>query len=247
MSQVYELIKFSRLITLVMQGQVLMVHTNTCYPLSPETILRHFKALKEGETLPATLGNCTMIAENLLLHPGNFVVFTVRDPRLAIPSAHRAMSGMGVKNGGGFLNFFSVTCPIWNRLMYDFYVSKGFTPLIIDADDYVTDVDFVRSLCLRLGLNPNELQLSWPPASDEQKKDIHPMYYASQRTLIDSGKPEPSLAGKNIDLTKAMGQWDQEFGDDVAVMKELAQLAWPHYEYLLQRKWKPSADGTVEL
>ena len=37
---------------------------------------------------------------------------------------------MGIEHGGGFLNYFSVTTPIWNRLMYDFYVSQGFDPLV---------------------------------------------------------------------------------------------------------------------
>ena len=64
------------------------------------------------------------------------------------------------------------------------------------------------------------------------------MYYASQSTLINSSKPDPSRAGKNIDLEKSMRDWDEEFGNDAEVMRELVELAKPHYEYLLSKKTK---------
>ena len=122
--------------------------------------------------------------------------------------------------------------------MYDFYVSQGFKPLVIDPDDYVTNMDFVRSLCARLALDPEQLNLSWPAATQAEKAKIHPMYYASQSTMIDSSGPESARAGKNIDLEKNMQDWDKEFGDDAEDMRGLVELAKPHYEYLLSKKTK---------
>lgn len=120
--------------------------------------------------------------------------------------------------------------------MYDFYVSKGFNPLVIDADDYITDPDFVRLLCTRLGLDTKQLQFSWSAATEIEKKDIHPMYYASQSRLIESSGPDPGCAGRNIDLENEVGGWDKEFEGDAVMMRELVTLARPHYEYLLERK-----------
>lgn len=215
-----------------------MVHTHLSYPMSPEVILRYFKSLREGPSDSLSAENCTMIPDHLLLHPGTIPVFTIRDPRLAVPSAYRTMQLMGIEHGGGPVNYLSVTTPAWNRLIYDFYVSQGFDPLIIDPDDYVTDMDFVRALCGRIGLDPEQLNLSWPAASEAEKEKIHPMYYASQSTMIDSSGPDPARAGKNIDLEKSMQEWDNEFGDDAVVMRELTELAKPHYEYLLSKKTK---------
>lgn len=177
-----------------------------------------------------------MIPDDLLLRPGTIPIFTTRDPRLAVPSAYRAMQRMGVEHGGSHLNYFSVTCPIWNRLLYDFYVRQGVNPLVIDADDYITNEKFVRSLCARMGLNPEQLYLSWTPPTREQRKEIHPMYYASQSTLINSSRPDPAHAAKNTDLEEEEKRWDREFGDDARFMRKLVEIAMPHHEYLRKKR-----------
>lgn len=135
-----------------------MVFGAVYVPLGSESILRYFKSLRRGIPLDIKVENVTSMPESLLLHPDTIPVFTIRDPRLTIPSANRTLRMMGLPHGAGLLNYFTVTCPIWNRLMYDFYVSRGITPLVIDADDYILDPDFVRQLSRRLGLDPEQLQ-----------------------------------------------------------------------------------------
>ena len=179
-----------------------------------------------------------MIPDELLLRPGTIPIFSIRNPRLAIPSAHRVMQRMGLEHGAGELNFFTVTCPIWNRLIYDFYVSYGYSPLVIDADDYLTDMDVVRAVCSNVGMDPDKLQLSWPAITAEEKTEIHPMLYASQSKLFASSGPDPARAARNIDLIAEMQRWDQEFGADAAEMKELVEIAMPHYEYLRTKRMK---------
>lgn len=215
-----------------------MVHTSLCYPLSPDVILKYFKALTEGQPKPAGTANCTMIPDDLLLRPGTTPIFTTRDPRLTVPSAYRAMQRMDVQHGGGPFNYFSVTCPIWSRMLYDFYVHEGVEPIVIDADDYISSEKFVRLLCARMGLDPSQLHLSWTPPTEEEKKEIHPMYYASQDTLINSSGPNSVHAAKNINLEEVDKGWDGEFGEDAALMRKLVELAMPHHQYLWEKRMK---------
>ena len=203
--------------------------------MGPETILRWFK---DG-TIPVTNpDNYTKIPDDLLLHPNTIPIFTTRDPRLTIPSVYRTLGLMELPHAAGVLNSFTATSTVWNRLMYDFYISQGITPLVIDADDFITSPDFVKSLSKRLGLDPEQLQFSWPAATEAEKKEMHPMYFASQRTLIESSGPISQLAAQNVDLAKEVEGWDAEFGDDAVMMRQLLKLAWPHHKYLLEKKMR---------
>lgn len=215
-----------------------MNHTALIYPLAPEMALHFFVSHREGQIDSYTAENPTMMPDDLLLHPGTTPVFTIRHPILTISSAHRTMGKMDVRHGGGRLNFFSVTCQIWYRMMYDFYVNKGITPIVVDGDDIMTSEAFVRQLCSRVGLDPDQAYLSWPAATAEEKEKIHPMYYASQSTLIDSSKPEPARAAKNINLEAERAKWDDDFGQDAPYMRELVEMTMPHYKYLYERRMK---------
>lgn len=218
---------------IIEQGEILMLHTHSCLPLSPDRVL-------EFMTAPTSKGagsdNFTLIPDDLLLHPGTVPVLTIRHPRLVVPSAYRAMQK--IVAGAGRPNTFLLACCVWTRWLYDFYVNHGIQPLVLDADDYMTSEDFVRELCKRAGLNPEETVFSWSTVSDEEKENLERPFVEVQTTFMSSTKANPSRAAKNVDLEREEAKWAEEFGADLPFIRELVQISIPHYKYLHERRLK---------
>lgn len=209
-----------------------MVHTHSFFPASPDRMLEYVTS----PTAEAPSGdNFTLVPGNLLLSPGTIPVITIRNPHLVVPSAYKAMRA--VINGGGRANMLVITCHVWGRLLYDFYESNGIQPLVIDADDYMTSEYFVRELCRRTGLDPEQAVFSWTTASNEQQEKLAKEFAAVQTTLMGSTGPNAGRAAKNVDLSAEVAKWEDEFGADTArEIRELVQLAMPHFEYLHRRR-----------
>lgn len=176
---------------------------------------------------------------SLLLHEDTLPILTIRDPRLAVTSAYRVLKDMGLPHGSGRPNFLISTSLQWQRLLHDLFTSQGIIPLVVDADDLMTSPQYARSLCEKLGLDPAQAYLSWPAASDEEKGALHPMFLASQRTLIESEGPIPGRAAKNVNFAKEEQGWEDEFGVDMALVKEMIALAMPHYKWFQAKRYRP--------
>jgi hypothetical protein len=181
--------------------------------------------------------NFTSIPASLLLHEGTKPVLTIRDPRLAVTSAYRVLKDMGLPHGSGRPNFLISTSLQWQRLLYDFFVSHGILPLVVDADDLMTSPRYARLLCEKLDLDPAQACLSWPSISGEERSALHPMFLASQRNLLESEGPNPSRAAPNIDFESEEQRWEVEFGEDMAMVKEMIALAMPHYEWFQSKRF----------
>jgi hypothetical protein len=166
-------------------------------------------------------------------------VLTIRDPRLAVPSAYRVLKDMGLPHGSGRPNFLISTSLQWQRMLYNFFVSHGISPLVVDADDLMTSPNYACSLCEKLDLDPAQACLSWSAASEEEKNALHPMFLASQRNLIESEGPNSARAASNIDFVKEEQRWEEEFGEDMAMIKETVAIAMPHYEWFQSKRFRP--------
>lgn len=213
-----------------------MVNTHPFFPVSPDRIPEYIEVVTARQSGPPGGENPTMIPDGLLLQSGTVPIFNIRDPRLVVPSAYRTMHAMDLAHGGGRANYLITTCHIWSRLLYDFYVSHGVKPIVVDADDFMTSEDFVRHLCSQAGLDPAQAYFSWSIPTKEEQNEIHPYYYASQSTLINSSGINPAKAARNLDLDAEEKKWETEFGDDLALVKEMVELAMPHYQYLFERR-----------
>lgn len=145
---------------------------------------------------------------------------------------------MNVPHAGGRPMYLTTTCNLTGRLLYDLYISHDIEPVVVDADDYLTSQDYVRSICKKVSLDPALAVFSWPTVTEEQKDDLHPIFYASQKTLLESSGLNPAYAGKNRDLVKEETNWEAEFGEDLALVREMIELAAPHYRYLYERRMK---------
>lgn len=141
-----------------------MNHTHPFHAISLDIIKSH---ISSPDKLPMPSdGEIVKDAEQLLLHAGTFPVFTIRDPRLVVASGSRLLAGpMGFSINTPTLSSVS---PFWSRTLYDWFVSHGIKPLIVDADDYMTSSEFVRKLCREAGLNEDEAWLQWDAGTKKE-------------------------------------------------------------------------------
>lgn len=219
-----------------------MVHSHPFFPVLPDKMLEYIRLLTSSEPIHLKSENFSLVPDDLLLRPGTIPLISIRDPRLCVPSAYRVLERMNLPHGGSRAFFLTTTCNVWNCVLYNFYKSHGIEPVVVDADDYMTSETFVRSLCVRLGLDPSKVQFEWDAASSEQKeKEIHPMQYASQNTLYESSGVIAGKAAKDFDFTDVSVKWKEEFGDDAGLIEEMVGLAMPHYQYLHERRWSAEA------
>lgn len=133
-----------------------------------------------------SLGNFTSIPDELLLHPDTIPVLTIRDPRSAVRSAYCVLTSFGFAHASGRPNFLLSTSLLWQRDLFEFFTSHGVQPLIIDADDMMTDPLFPALLCERLSLDPDQACSRWERMTAEEKAHLHPMVYASQKHILES-------------------------------------------------------------
>ena len=216
-----------------------MVHDHPFSSTDPAVVLDLIHSATGRAFHPPEEKNFTSIPASLLLHENTVPILTIRDPRLAVTSAYRVLKDMGLPHGSGRPNFLISTSLQWQRLLYDSFTSHGITPLVVDADDLMTSPQYARSLCEKLNLDPAQAHLSWPSASEEEKSALHPMFLASQRNLIESEGPRPERAAKNTDFKKEEQQWEEEFGEDLAMVKEMIDFAMPHYQWFQGKRFKP--------
>lgn len=222
------------------EGKVLMFQDHCFNPAPPETVLRILDMIDKGETGRDGGDNITHLPEHLLLQPGLIPLFTIRNPRLAVPSAYRVLKKFGLPQGGGRANFSISTNPIWIRILYNWYLAHGIEPMIVDCDDIQCsrNTDLMQRLCVKLGLDAELLRFKWPRISDEERKGAHPAFYASQSTLLESEGVESGLAAKKRDLDKEEEGWEEEFGEDVGLVREMTEQAEVHWKWLMERRFR---------
>ncbi|KAK8032618.1 hypothetical protein PG990_002352 [Apiospora arundinis] len=129
---------------------------------------------------------------------------------------------MDLPHGSGRPNFLISTSTLWIRRLHEAYRSRGIEPVVVDADDLMTSPEFARRLCSKLGLDPELAYLSWEATSAEEKAKLHPM----------------DRAAKNQDMEALVQGWPAEFGEDVELVREMVDLAIPHYQYLYERRFE---------
>ena len=210
-------------------------------------MLEYIRLLTSSEPCHLRSENFSIAPDSLLLRPGTVPLISIRDPRLCVPSTYRVLERMNLPHAGSRAFFLVTTCNVWNCVLYNFYKAHGIEPVVVDADDYMTSETFVRSLCVRLGLDPSKVRFEWDAVTRQQKEnEIHPMQYASQNTLYESSGVIAEKAAKLSDLDGVAVKWKEEFGDDAGMVEEMVALAMPHYRYLYERRWIAETAGQWE-
>ncbi|KAE8360426.1 hypothetical protein BDV27DRAFT_167845 [Aspergillus caelatus] len=175
--------------------------------------------------------------------------FLIRHPALAFPSYYRAARKADgdeyLRSEQGRRVCRNIMTLRWSRQLYNFYVqhfngtetstrNEITWPLILDADDIMTNPAVVIRFCENLGLDTTRLRFQWD--KDEQKR--RPGIMAFRSTIDGSTGIDVSKAsGENIDLDESAKQWREEFGGDSGQVIEMyVREAMADYEFLKERR-----------
>lgn len=222
------------------ENKILVIQDHCFNPAPPSTVLHILDLISNDSSTRNDGENVTGLPENLLLQPGLIPLFTIRDPRLAVPSAYRVLQKFGLPAGGGRANFSVSTNLVWIRLMYNWFVAHGVEPVIVDCDDVQLSegTDFLQRLCGRLGLDAERVKVEWESVTEKEKAATHPSFWASQSRLLESRGLQRELAAKGRDWVKEEEAWEEEFGGDVGLVREMVREAERHYGWLLERRFQ---------
>ncbi|KAF3480785.1 uncharacterized protein GIQ15_06132 [Arthroderma uncinatum] len=178
-------------------------------------------------------------------------IFVIRHPALSFPSWYRASVRADgkefAKSARGRRICRAVMTLRWTRKLYDFY-SEHFSksdaqpetkvnhvtwPLVLDADDFITQPAVLVKLCQIIGLDSSKLRYSW-------EKDVQPRrpgIMAFRSTIDNSTSIDTTKVAGNINLDDEAEKWKQEFGEEIGWMVEKhVRSAMPDYSYLKSRR-----------
>ncbi|KAK4501176.1 hypothetical protein PRZ48_006982 [Zasmidium cellare] len=217
-------------------GQKFFLHTHPYFLQSRERALEYVKAPIKDH---ATATKHALVPDELLLRPGTKPFFVIRHPYLWIPSAVRATAAnlkFGGFGDGGKGIYYMVGSLTWSRELFDWYQTKGITPVVTDAEDFLSGEAYVRHLCKNVGLNPDEALLSWDKGADTFDEEMPELLRNVQDNLLQSSGAKAGRKAKDIDLEAEPVKWDAEFGENSKMVRELVDLAMPHYEHLWRQR-----------
>jgi hypothetical protein len=126
----------------------------------------------------------------------------------------------------------------WQRELYDWYLTKHITPVVVESENYMTSPEFVRKLCEVVGLDPEAAIFKWDRLGEEERAKLDPQVVQMMKTLFDSEGLRPDLAIKEqLVVTEEMEKWKADLGEDVAgVVREVVDASMDDYPYLKARK-----------
>ncbi|KAE8360425.1 hypothetical protein BDV27DRAFT_161690 [Aspergillus caelatus] len=174
--------------------------------------------------------------------------FLIRHPALAFPSLYRALlelEGTGNPHEDEQLGQHCMTLR-WTRNLYGWYMREGNCvddrtawPIVLDADDIMTDPGLVSDYCQLLGMDPSRVSCSWMPASKEQRSHMNMFTKRYLSTLLSSGGIVTDKIAGRVNIEMEAEKWCEEFGERVGRrLERLVREAMPDYEFLKARRWK---------
>ncbi|EFR01882.1 hypothetical protein MGYG_04882 [Nannizzia gypsea CBS 118893] len=179
--------------------------------------------------------------------------FLIRHPALAFPSLYRALCELETPANDEEADSLGEHCMTlrWTRALYDWY-SRNLTatesyidgrttwPIVLDADDIMTDPDVVVRFAEIMGMDVSQLSFSWTPASMKQKKQMDPFTKRYLSTLLSSGGIVQGKIAGSIDIESEAKKWCLEFGYRAGKrIERLVREAMPDYKFLKSRRLTP--------
>ncbi|KAK2870578.1 hypothetical protein FQN49_003074 [Arthroderma sp. PD_2] len=176
--------------------------------------------------------------------------FLIRHPALAFPSLYRALlelEGPEDEQEADSLGEHCMTL-CWTRTLYDWYVqnlteAQSYVdgcvtwPIVLDADDVMTDPGVVVRFCEIMGMDASQLAFSWTPASTKQQTQMDPFTKRYLSTLLSSGGIVKGKTSANIDIEHEAKNWRTEFGDRAGRrIERLVKEAMPDYKFLKAKR-----------
>ncbi|RJE19231.1 hypothetical protein PHISCL_08438 [Aspergillus sclerotialis] len=184
-------------------------------------------------------------------------IFLIRSPMAAYPSFYRASVELN------FLEKFDVIQTFltlhWNRTLYDWYKEQFETtttaqngdvhndqnaswPIVLDADDVMTEPGVLLRLCEITGLDATKLRFSWDQADKEKLESMDHIHQRMLSSLLASSGIDKSKTSANLNIETEAKKWKEEFGEEQGTLVEkCVRDAMPDYEYLKSKRLRPAA------
>lgn len=194
--------------------------------------------------------NETVIPAEFLLNCVS--AFLIRHPALAFPSYYRVMQTFQGKDG----NMDDVESALkealtlrWSRNLYDWFLaasressligtsSPRRVPIILDADDLLTNPELSLHFCELAGLDPSKVRFEWDPMANEQLEKEDPIRRRTRSTLFASSGISPGKTFHGLTIEGEIIKWTAEFGECASSkLERWVRMAMPDYEYLAGRR-----------
>ncbi|TEY37375.1 hypothetical protein BOTCAL_0523g00030 [Botryotinia calthae] len=200
---------------------------------------------EEGWTVKAfdsqtrSIGNDTLLPDEVLKEW--MPTFLIRHPALVIPSfarARRDIEGLeSMKKQWKFGNM-QMTMK-WSRNLFDWYCSQGTEePIVLDADDIMTNRDIMVKYAKMIGADPTKLKFSWNV--DKIEEDWGELAHEWRRMSSTLKSSSGILEGKTssgLIVEEEVAKWKEEFGDEIAEgLETLVKNSLPHYEHMKAKR-----------
>lgn len=197
-----------------------------------------------NEDLPELPTNESALPEGFLARW--FPTFLIRHPALAFPSYYRVMLSF---QGGDLEKMGEVECQLdealtlrWTRMLYDWYMAlwQGSVsetgspkPVVLDADDILTNPDLVCHYCALVGLDSSKVRFAWDKTGESELGNVNPVQLRTRDTLFASSGIVQGKTFKGLTLDGEVSKWKTEFGEiEGGKLEKWVRDAMPDYEYL---------------
>lgn len=176
------------------------------------------------------------------------LVFLIRHPALAFPSYYRAMLDLrkeGYLHETEFQPHLKANMTLkWTQLLYDWSCELVSEPLMLDADDVISNQAAIIKLCETTGLDSSQLKFTWNNAPKEgetssspESETKKPLGVVMEKTLLNSSGVLKGKSSDGVDITIESVKWKREFGQEIGeTLEQFVRDAMPDYEYLRARR-----------
>jgi hypothetical protein len=244
------------------EGHILFDKEHTCLILDPAAWQRFVAGssnLTTDERRPWTvkvpgwherdpthsLANCTPLPDRYM--EMWLPTFLIRHPALAFPSFERASGGRPWPSAPTRAN-----CTLaFSRALYEFYIQQyehsvpqGVTeherncwPIILDADDIMSNPAVLERWCDLSGLDKTKLKLRWDPLTEDQLDALPRVAVKMSKTLNASAGVLADKMSNDVDIDSEAINWRREFGEvRGSEMEDWVRSAMADYEYMRARR-----------
>ncbi|TGO53810.1 hypothetical protein BCON_0117g00010 [Botryotinia convoluta] len=191
--------------------------------------------VKAYDNQTRSIGNDTLLPDEFLKEW--MPTFLIRHPALVMPSFLRARHDVeGVEDAKKEWKFRKLQMTMkWSRDLYDWYCSQGTEePIVLDADDIMTNRDIMVTYAKMIGADPTRLKFSWDVGSNEQDwGESTPAWKRMCSTLRSSSGILEGKTSAGLVIEEEVEKWKEEFGNEIAGNLETwVKDAMPHYEHM---------------
>lgn len=117
--------------------------------------------------------------------------------------------------------------------IYDWYISQGIEPVVVDAEDVVERPEMTAKLCEILGMDAGGVKTEWDTVPEATQLKFSQRRRQFLSTIMDSTGVIKNKSSKGLDMMKKREQWMEEFGiAEAEWLFRKTEEAMADYEFL---------------